>query len=328
MQRNGLIRKGIALGLFALLFSGDVLADEPFSGVSFYLDNDSRTLKPNHKTDRHYTNGTKIVYLFQPDWNWLNDFSDWDAAGSDESVDTVAGLFFGQNIYTPDHVDNPQKRKPKDMVFAGWLYTGLFAQRATQDKLDHIELSIGVIGPSSKAEQVQKCIHRMLGSDPPIGWEDQLSDEPAADLTYMRQERWLDGWLKPTEKTDVIVEYGVTAGSVHLNAQAGVTFRYGFNLGKTFGPGRLDLPSGISTLRKRDEVKSGYLFARASAIGVQYNRFLSGLQPEPLVGEFQVGAVYHYKKLDIGYSQTFLTREYKGQSGVDSYGSLTVSWLF
>jgi hypothetical protein len=163
------------LALFLVLFSTCSFAKE---AVSFYLENDSRRFKPNHATDRHYTHGTKIVYLTQPDWDWLTGFADWNLAGTDKEVETAVGYFLGQNIYTPDHVDEPEKRSEDDMVYAGWLYTGIFTQRATDHILDHLELNIGVIGPSSKAERVQKCMHNFLDSDEPIGWEDQLGDEP------------------------------------------------------------------------------------------------------------------------------------------------------
>ena len=296
--------------------------------MSFYLENDSRILKPNHKTDRHYTNGTKLVYLTQPNWSWLNDFSSWDAASSDESVDTTVGLFLGQNIYTPDRVDEPEKRKEDDRVFAGWLYTGLFAQRATDDLLEHVELNVGVVGPSSKAECAQKQMHEWIDSDPPIGWEDQLADEFAADFSYMRKQRMLGGFLTPTKKSDFVFEYGFTVGSVHRHAEAGLTYRYGFNLDNTFGPGRLSLPAGISSFRSGQYAQSGYLFARATGRAVEHNRFLTGLDEEPLVGEFQVGVVYQYKKLQIGYSQTFLTHEFEEQSGTDSYGAITILWQF
>jgi hypothetical protein len=295
--------------------------------VSLYLENDSRLFKPNHATDRHYTHGTKIVYLTQPEWRWLKDFSDWDVADQDQQVETAIGFFLGQNIYTPDHVDEPQKRDPDDMVFAGWLYTGMFAQRAADHTLEHFEFNIGVIGPSSKAERVQKCMHNFLNSEDPIGWDEQLNDELAVDLTYMRKQRLLGDWFKPTESSDVIGEYGFTAGSVHRHLQAGLTFRYGFNLLNTFGPGRLSLPSGISEFRQ-ENFKSGYLFARAAARAVEHNRFLTGLDAEPLVGEFQIGAVYKYKKLRLGYSQTFYTREFEEQSGKDSIGAITLSWQF
>ena len=312
------------LFLFLVLFSVYGFAED---AVSLYVENDSRMLKPFHKTDRHYTHGTKFVYVTRPDWNWLGDFSKWDAAEADEGVETAVGFFLGQNIYTPDHVDAPQKRNPEDMVFAGWLYTGMFAQRATDHILEHFEFNVGVIGPSSKAEQTQKCIHGILNSNDPIGWDGQLSDEPAADVSYMRQQRLLAGWFQPTETTDVLLEYGFTAGSVHRQAQVGAALRYGFNLGQTFGPVRLSLPAGLSALKTMDD-KSGYLFARACAKAIEYNRFLTGLDAEPLIGEFQVGAVYQCKQLEIGYSQTFFTREFEEQSGKDSIGAVTVTWRF
>jgi len=327
MELKGFRRGGRAslVYMFLFLFSASAFAEE---AISLYLENDSRTLKPNHKTDRHYTHGTKFVYLTQPNWKWLEDFSQWHFTNTDQPVDTAVGFFLGQNIYTPDHVDEPEKRSDDDMVFAGWLYTGMFAQRATDRRLDHLELNVGVIGPSSKAERVQKSIHNFLDSDEPIGWDDQLSDELAVDLTFMRKQRLQDGWFKPTESTDFIAEYGFTAGSVHRHLQAGMTVRYGFNLDNTFGPARLALPSGISTLRKDETTRSGYLFARVSGKAIEHNRFLTGLDTEPLVGEFQVGAVYQYKKLEIGYSQTFFTQEFEEQSGKDSFGALTLSWKF
>jgi len=314
--------------LFLILFT--MLAGYGFSedAVSFYLENDSRRFKPNHATDRHYTHGTKFVYLTQPDWQWLEGFSQWHFADVAQPVDTAVGFFLGQNIYTPDHADDPPKRSDDDMVFAGWLYTGMFAQRATDDMLDHLELSVGVIGPSSKAKQVQKFIHDLVNSDEPIGWDEQLADELAVDLTLMRKQRLQGGWFAPTKSTDFIAEYGLTVGSVHRHLQAGITARYGFNLANTFGPARMALPSGISTLRKDKTASCGYLFARATGKAVEHNRFLTGLDEEPLVAEFQLGVAYQYKKLEVGYSQTFFTQEFEEQSGKDSFGAFTLSWKF
>ena len=305
--------------IFLAIFSATAFSKD---AISFYIENDSRRFKPNHATDRHYTNGVKLVYLTQPDWQWLKDFSRWHFGDADQSIDRAVGFFLGQNIYTPDHVDAPAKRSDDDMVFAGWLYTGLFAQRATDHLLDHLELSVGVIGPSSKAEQVQTAIHDATG------WDGQLGDELAVDLTFMRKQRLQDGWFKPTQSTDFISEYGFTAGSVHRHLQAGVTFRYGFNLDDDFGPARLALPSGISTLRKNKHIHSVYLFARASGKVIEHNRFLTGLDYEPFMGEFQLGLVHQYKEFEFGYSQTFFTPEFEEQSGKDSFGAFTISYKF
>lgn len=297
----------------------------PENAFSLYLENDSKGLKPNHDTDRHYTHGTKLLYVTEPGWQWLEDFAKWDF-GDDKPVDTAVGIFLGQNIYTPDNIGYPPHFNPKDRVYAGWLYGGLFAQRATKDLLDHVELNVGVIGPSSLAEEAQKNIHNMIDGARPVGWNTQLTDEPAVDFTYMRQCRLREGFFEPTEYTDFIAEYGFTAGSVNRFAQAGLTFRYGFNLGDTFGPDRMAIPAGIS--RFRNENKSAFLFARISGRAVEYNRFLTGLDHEPLMGELQIGAVYRTGKFEIGYSQTFFTREFEEQSGEDSFGALTLTCIF
>lgn len=317
----GYVRVFIAAFTLSLL-CGQVVADE---ALSIYLDNDSRFTKPNGNTDRHYTNGAKIVYAAQPDWQWLDDFSNWNFGQAGEAVDSAVGFFIGQNIYTPDHADKPHKRGPEDRVFAGWLYTGMFAQRATADVLDHAEINIGVIGPSSHAEDIQDCIHELIRSEKPNGWDEQLDDEFAIDLKLMRQQRLAGAWLQPTEHTDVIGEYGFTAGSVHRHAQAGLTFRYGRNLAGTFNPGRLTLPSAISRFRQKD---TAYVFVRGAVRAVEYDRFLTGLDHEPVVGELNAGFVYQKGRFEFGYSQTFLTREYEEQSGKDSYGTFTVSMLF
>ncbi|MHC4551557.1 MAG: lipid A deacylase LpxR family protein, partial [Planctomycetota bacterium] len=266
-------------------------------------------------------------YLMQPDWQWVDDFSTWHFGDAEQSVDTAIGIFLGQNIYTPNYIDRPSMRPEKDRRYAGWLYTGLFAQRATADVLDHFEINLGVIGPSSHAQETQENVHRWLGGAQPIGWEDQMDDEMAADFVFMRQQRILDGPLAPTEMADVIAEYGFTAGSVHRHAQAGVVIRYGLGLGKTFVPGRLELPSGVSALREEPKAAT-YLYGRATVKAIEHNRFLTGLKEEPVMGEFQIGAVYKRGRFEMSYSQTFFTQEFEEQQGVDSIGALTFSLLF
>lgn len=312
----------IAVVLSVFAANGVVSGDE---ALSFYLENDSRFTKPNGNTDRHYTNGARVVYVTQPEWEWLEDFSRWHFGEDGQEVDTAVGFFVGQHIYTPDWADKPERRDPEDRVFAGWLYTGMFAQRATADVLDHVEINAGVIGPSSHAEQVQDCIHSFIHSNKSQGWEEQLDDEFAMDATFMRQQRFTEGFLRPTEHTDVIGEYGFTLGSVHRLAQAGLTFRYGCNLATTFAPARLSLPAGVAVFRQQ---KSAYAFVRAGVKVVEYDRFLTGLTHEPVVGELQAGFAVQSGCFEFGYSQTFLTQEFEEQDHNDSYGAFTVSMVF
>jgi len=76
------------------------------------------------------------------------------------------------------------------------------------------------------------------------------------------------------------------------------------------------------------EIHTAYIFTRIGGKLVQYDRFLSGLDTEPAVGQFQLGVVYRYKSFEISYSQTFLTREYDEQDNSDSYGAINLMWRF
>jgi len=306
------------------------MTDSDTSGqtITIYLENDGTFLKLNNRTDRHYTAGLKLVYTHQPDCDWLKGFERWNKlAPENEQVRTAVGYFLGQDIFTPDHVGHPELRKGSDRVFAGWLYGGVFVQRAKEDQMEHFGLNLGVIGPSALAKESQRDIHRLIGADKPHGWENQLNDEFAADFTYFKRQRADAITFKRTENFDSHIEYGFTAGSVHRNATLSVLFRGGVNLPNDFGPGRLEAPA-CATDKTRDDLIRLYLFSRLGGKLVEYDRFLTGLSEKPLVGVFQVGVGWRYKSFELIYSQTFLTREYDEQPGEDSYGSLTLSYRF
>jgi lipid A 3-O-deacylase len=295
---------------------------------TLYGENDGTFVKPLYRTDRHYTNGTKLVFTHQPDVNFLKEFAQWNGFGqNDGQVTTAMGYFYGQNLYTPDYVDAPALRPRHDMVYAGWMYGGIFAQRAADNQMEHLELNLGMIGPAAGGAATQRMVHDVIGAGEPVGWTHQLDNEVEADVTWLRRQRIAEQYFKRTENFDSHLEYGATAGSLHRNANMGIVLRYGINLPNDFGPGRLEAPAS-ACVGKSTDVQTAYLFTRVGGKLVQYDRFLSGLTTEPAVAQLQVGAVYRYKSLEISYSETFLTREYKEQGSTDSYGAINLTWWF
>ncbi len=310
--------------LIILLAHSPATADQ---SLSLYWENDGTFLKPYQRTDRHYTNGLKIVYTHQPNYQWLKGLGQWNNfVQPDENVQTALGYFLGQNIYTPDHTENPGLRNSRDRVFAGWLYGGIFAQRATDTELEHFELSLGIIGPSAQGYGAQSFVHDVVQTDEPKGWESQLGDEFAIDFTWMKRQFLEAGNFRPTKNLDLILEYGFTAGSVHRNAAGSLILRLGFNLPKDFGPGRLELPA--SFVRAVQNEPCLYLFSRLGGKLVEHDRFLTGLNEEIAVGQFQLGIAYRYKAFDVSYSQTFLTREFEHQEEADSFAALNLTYRF
>jgi hypothetical protein len=67
--------------------SGITSGQETFT---LYVENDGTFVKPVYRTDRHYTNGVKLVYTHQPDCNFLKEFARWNGFGqNDGQVDST-----------------------------------------------------------------------------------------------------------------------------------------------------------------------------------------------------------------------------------------------
>jgi hypothetical protein len=295
---------------------------------NIYWENDGTFIRPNHRTDRHYTDGVKTLFTQQPNTKWLRDFGRWNDFGkNDANTHTALGYFFGQSIYTPDHVDKPLRRVREDRVFAGWLYGGAFVQRATEKQMEHFELSLGVIGPSSMAEETQNYVHEILDIAKPKGWDDQLHDELAANFAWFKRQQIEGLFLKRTPDFDTQLEYGFTAGSVYRNANIGIIGRLGKDLPNDFGPGRLDAPACAAGVIPKKQTYF-YIFGRAGVKYVQFDRFLTGLDTEPVVGQYQGGLVWRYNSFQISYSQTFFTRDYREQPSADAYATVNLTWYF
>ncbi|MCF7958052.1 MAG: lipid A deacylase LpxR family protein [Phycisphaerae bacterium] len=301
---------------------------EPYHAFDAYWDNDGTFLKPNGRTDRHYTNGVKFSYTTKPDWDWLERFGRWHFGDADKTIDTSVGLFITQDMYTPDHIGHPEQRQLYDYNFAGWLHGGFFVQRLSESKMEHFEMDLGVIGSSSGTEETQRWIHNLVEAEIPVGWENQLRDEFTVEISYQKKHI-LDGNIfKRTPHTQFIPEYGFTLGSVHRHVQAGLLFRVGYDLPGDFGPGRITSPHAALRAPSHVNDHSAYAFVRLGGKAVQFNRFLSGLSHEPLTGEIQAGLTGQYKNIKCTYSQTFTTHQYKEETRSDSYGTLSVGIEF
>lgn len=342
------------LALASLLIAGSACAqDEPTQAEaaiaegaeeggrtvwSLYWENDGAYIKPNGNTDRHYTNGARIVASSRA--QWADDLGNWlplnPADGTDQALDTAAFYSMGHLIFTPDRIDNQANAHPDDRPYAGWLYFSAGLERATETVADRIDLKIGVIGPASRAQQVQETAHDIFDRDrEPEGWGGQLDDRFALDLDVNR--RWklnIDHDDSDHLAIEFIPEVGFTVGTVHQHLMTGATLRIGSPFLPTdFGAGRLEAPTtalgfpGGSVSPNENFAWS--IYARAEGRRVFHNELLEGVQEEDYFGMVQLGvSLIIMKNLTIGYSQTWFSKEFETQVGRDSIGALTVAWSF
>ena len=289
-------------------------------------------------TDQHFTPGTRMAWMSPEDSvpDRVKDAASWmpmfDAGASRRIVYSLA-----QSIYTPDDI-SLRTLQPDDRPYAGWLHAGIGLVSVSGDRLDSLGLDLGIVGPHSYAEDVQKTWHEWFGFPRPNGWDNQLKDEPGLLLTYERKwRRWarfgalgLDG--------DVTPHVGANLGNVLTQGAAGFTIRIGADLARhyDYGPPRIRPSLPGSDFFASDGGFGWYLFFGAEGRAVLRNIFLDGntwrdshsVDKEPFVGDIQGGLAVIVGPVRLAYTHVFRTREFESQDDTDQFGAFSVSLIF
>jgi len=260
-------------------------------------------------TDGHYTNGAALAVS--------------GPLGQDGAHRTGWEVTLGQQIYTPRDTD-ARHLVSNDRPYAGLAYMTLGATRWGDDIEERIELTLGVVGPSSGGQVAYDLFHELTGSSPAEGWAHQLRDEPAVGLLYRRSPRLFRSQVRGVD-ADLSADLEVALGNVTTHASAGARLRLGLNV-----PDEYSEPSPAA-LRC-------YLTAGARIRAVAYDIFLNGnlfrsgghrVRKHPLVAELQVGlTVAASDRVSISYVHTYRAPQLHGQRRGDQFGSLSVviSW--
>jgi hypothetical protein len=296
------------------------------------------------KTDRHYTQGIKLSYLhadgFLPGWS-TNFYEDLPEFGFEKAVGKF-GYEIGQNIYTPADLQSSQLLR-NDRPYGGYLYIGAILQRRGSNWLqrpflESFQLDIGVIGPWALGKEAQTWVHELRDFDLPQGWRNQIKNEPAIELKYLRSARFSFLKFDPIE-FDFIPHSGFSLGNVEATARLGGQIRIGLNLPDDFGIQTIDslaTSSGGFSKSQTDSHWGAYVFAGSEGKAVLHNAFLDGnlfrsshsVEKEYLVGDFKAGFALVLAHIELGYTFTFRTPEFHGQTESDSFGSFFLKAKF
>lgn len=311
---------------------------------SFYFENDLFG-----GTDQRYTNGVRIGWTSPA----LERFADENSIGAlgglaDElwmghgKYERNVALTLGQAMYTPTDITRSDLIV-NDRPYAGWLYLGVGFIWKNEHMRDSLVLNMGVVGPASLAEETQRLVHEARGILTPRGWDNQLHNEFGIALAYehmwrIREKHDFSSW-----DWDVLPYLGVTLGNVATNARAGAELRFGYNLPNDFGTAAIDpavttpTPLEAPGRRKNWYLPAGaHFFVRAEGRAVARDIFLDGntfqashsVDKEPFVGDLAAGISLNWKNTALTYSYVIRSREFKGQTDAQVFGSIMLSWTF
>ncbi|MBZ0097329.1 MAG: lipid A deacylase LpxR family protein [Sulfuricella sp.] len=341
-----------------------------FRGGTARLENDLFT-----GTDQNYTSGVAFaavshdiagklrteclptpVRLHAEFIKFLNPGFWTDAENSAHTQNVV--VKFGQSMFTPK---DPARTDliPDDRPYAGLLYVGMSWNRRKHEPqnnseiLDTREITLGVIGPLSLAEQSQNRVHDAIGADRFLGWQHQLKNEPALQLAIDRKFRDYRGTgaITPGFSADSIRSLGLRLGNIETSASLGIEGRIGWNLPNDFGtypirpgaenrpPSAAIIPSGpgdapTAVVRPRPGV---HLFGTMETKFVAHDFSLDGnlfrsshsVTRRPWVAQAAVGVSAHGPVAGHGVRlavmRVYRSREFEEQGPNQAYGSIALS---
>jgi hypothetical protein len=338
-------RMGFEVLMLAVLASGvagcAVQSSASYDGaMTVTLENDTFT-----NSDNNYTNGIGATWV-------SNDLETYDSESfvhkwgkfwsflpfvSDEGYQTYAAWSLAQEMNTPDEDDDPNPPED-DQPYAGILYVDsvLYARK---ERWAHAwELKLGVVGPASQAEYVQKKFHELIGSEEPMGWDTQLPNEPVINVTLTTAHLLAKGRLADTVEWRIVpvgslglgtyftgagLGTYVEAGWNLVDALGGTALREGLNAASTAGVGPVDGWSvaffgGVG----------GYGVVRYLPLDGTLFRDSRSVDTEPWIGMHSFGFAVRHRSFAVSFAKTFFTDAFETARQNSEFGTLSVSWYF
>lgn len=217
----------IAAFLVCCAFIPDATADSDWQSIT--LDNDIFV-----GSDGGYTNG-----LF---FSWYDTGADGGAGQTgpsplvrpllwslpDQSGKTVNAFTVGQVMVTPESIT---AEGASDLPYSGLLFINNTYLVIGASHADKLSTSLGIVGPSSGAESVQKWIHELTGSDFPQGWDSQLKDEVVFKFSRARLRR---SWISQNDCMDLLLIGEAALGTIDSSISGSIMLRYGEGLAQSF----------------------------------------------------------------------------------------------
>lgn len=313
-----------------VLVSGIASADNP-SIVVLEYENDAFVGR-----DGGYSNGMGFTVIpgEQPPPGWLLAAAQlFPAMPSLDDDNALWAWSLAQTIFTPHDIDEPEF-PPDDRPYAGWLNSTLTVGKIDAGRMDRVRLGLGLIGPASLAGYTQRGIHRLIGTNDPLGWERQLPNEPTLQVSYDRQWRLNTDYRPKGRALEIAPTVGVTVGNALTGAELGGFLRWGKNLPEDFGPPRISSIAGGSGYFRPTAGAGWYLYSGAAASYIPHNIFLDGslfqdmpsVARKPFLGEIYFGFALYNGSTRLTYTQVVRSRAFDNQPARDDFGAVSLSW--
>ncbi len=333
-----------------LIFTFSLYASEPMTQTDSYIEQQNKEDWELYRfnlyfendlfsrTDSQYSSGEKfnLIYRVEKAQNPLYHLLFLNYG----DVDVYISFSLVNQIYTPEDL-NVTELIVDDRPYTGWTYVEVALHKSSNAHLRSLYLQVGYIGPRSKSEQIQTAIHKMTGSEPPMGWDNQLKNEIGVNLRYIYKSRFVPQPFYGIE-TSFIPFVEADLGNISVQASTGISMRIGWNIPKDFGVSSLDtggevgipINGGYNEMLKKAWGFSFNLSGAGSAvirdIMLDGNSFKTShsVEKNNFVGYLGYGFSLRYKKFMFEYINNVNSKKFVLEEKPHAVGTVVASWLF
>ena len=326
--------------LFACLLATVVplsaLAETDWSSLS--IDNDVF-----YGSDDGYTGGFYYSWIDTPENNrpeigLLAKAMRWSLSNRDLAADEYSIKTIGQAAVTPDDLDEKHPPlPPDDFPYGGLLFYSDTWLQAYAQQAEKIDVTIGIVGEYSFAEEFQKGFHKVIDATDPKGWDTQLNDEIVFQLS--RGHMWRS-WVSANGSSDLLLSGDAALGTISSSVGVGAMYRFGEQLERNYATALQITSRAANPISAGPiSVQSGwYFFAGMNATYLANQIFLDGNTfdnddqksmdyDHEMIGA-TVGAVYSWQNWALTFAMTDmnLIESNDLMDDYNQFGSLTLAW--
>lgn len=346
MKHKAFILFLLFLGVMPLVSTAQAEKEKSSGTVSLQVDNDAFV-----GTDRDYTSGVRLIWI-SPDLTgskensrlpkWIYSLSKLAPFANRPGFQNYVSFSIAQSVYTPYDIRRADLIED-DRPYAGMLCLGIAFHSRGKRSMDTLEFELGIVGPHSFAGQFQKLVHRMFNWAYPMGWDNQLKDEPALEAIYDRKWKLLRSSDNCSFGCDLIPHTKAGLGNVYIGAGAGVGFRFGWNLPDDFGTSFFGADGRSKTALDRGVSRGSsgrwfgiHVFAAVDGQGILRDIFLDGstfrdshrVEKKAFIADVSVGAAVVAGQFKVSYRQVYQSKRFETQGEKQVYGQIILSFSY
>ena len=242
------------------------------------------------------------------------------------SPDNEIWLRYGlaHQFFTPDDITIPTLQ-PDDRPYAGYLSASLDIVNESLIKntngndrryRNSVGLRIGIVGPASFGEELQKAWHKVCDCTEPQGWDLQLGNEFGFVYSLAHDRQLIRHDLSETWGIDVIGSAQAAIGNIYSGAELGAIVRLGYNLNARWSAKTMaDIGYDANGI---DANPGFFLMAGLTGRYVARDIFVDGntwrdshsVDRTPFVADQMLGLGLHWKHLELRVTMTRRTDQY------------------